>query len=64
MNLYSFADKIVFRILQDIDSGYLEIISFEGKIMKFGFFILILAFKESLGLPNLIMSLLKLVISK
>ena len=36
MNLYSFADKIVFRILQDIDSGYLEITSFDGVIMKFG----------------------------
>ena len=36
MNFYSFADKIVFRILQDINSGYLEIISFEGEIIKFG----------------------------
>ena len=36
MKLYSFADKIVFRILQDIDSGYLEITSFDGVIMKFG----------------------------
>ena len=36
MNLYSFADKIVFRILQDIDSGYLEITSFDGVIIKFG----------------------------
>ena len=36
MNLYSFTDKIVFRILQDIESGYLEITSFNGVIMKFG----------------------------
>ena len=36
MNLYSFADKIVFKILQDIDSGYLEITSFNGDIIKFG----------------------------
>ena len=36
MNLYNFADKIVFNILQDIDSGYLEITSFDGEIMKFG----------------------------
>ena len=36
MNLYSFTDKIVFRILRDIDSGYLEIISFDGSTMKFG----------------------------
>ncbi|MDC3022751.1 cyclopropane-fatty-acyl-phospholipid synthase family protein [Candidatus Pelagibacter sp.] len=36
MNLYNFADKIVFRILQDIDSGYLEITHFNGDIVKFG----------------------------
>ena len=36
MNFYNFADKIVFKILKDIDFGYLEIISFEGKVMKFG----------------------------
>ena len=36
MNFYSFVDKIVFRILQDINSGYLEITSFDGEIMKFG----------------------------
>ena len=36
MNLYNFVDKIVFKILNDIDSGYLEITSFNGDIMKFG----------------------------
>ena len=36
MNLYNFADKIVFRILQDIDSGYLEITHFNGDTVKFG----------------------------
>ena len=36
MNLYNFADKIVFRILQDIDSGYLEITNCNGDIIKFG----------------------------
>ena len=36
MNLYNFADKIVFKILQDIDSGYLEIRSFDGVLLKFG----------------------------
>lgn len=36
MNFYNFADKIVFKILQDIESGYLEITSFDGVIMKFG----------------------------
>ena len=36
MNLYNFADKIVFKILQDIESGYLEIRSFDGVLLKFG----------------------------
>ena len=36
MNLYNFADKIVFKILQDIDFGYLEIVNFDGLVMKFG----------------------------
>ena len=36
MNLHNLSDKIVFNILKDIDSGYLEIISFEGEIIKFG----------------------------
>ena len=36
MNLYNFADKIVFRILQDIDSGYLKITHFNGDIVEFG----------------------------
>ena len=36
MNLHNLSDKIVFNILKDIDSGYLEIIRFDGKIIKFG----------------------------
>ena len=36
MNLHNFADKVVFKILQDIDFGYLEIINFDGVVMKFG----------------------------
>ena len=36
MNLYNFADKIVFRILQDINSGYLKITNCNGDIIKFG----------------------------
>ena len=84
MNLYNFTDKIVFNILRDIDSGYLEIISFDGNTMKFGnpeaslkanmrikkpmlppliklkvkfgFFIIILAFKEFSGFPSFIIS--------
>ena len=36
MDLYSFTDKIVFKILKDIEFGYLEIVSSDGTIMKFG----------------------------
>ena len=36
MILYKFADKIVFKILRDVDSGYLKIRSFDGAMMKFG----------------------------
>ncbi len=36
MNLNSISDKIVFKILKDINTGYLEIKSFDGKLIKFG----------------------------
>ena len=36
MNLYKLSDKIVFNTLKNIDSGYLEIINFNGEIIKFG----------------------------
>ena len=36
MNLYNLSDKIVFNILKDINSGYLEIVNHRGKIFKFG----------------------------
>ena len=36
MKLYSLADRIVFKILQDIDFGYLEITNFDGVINRFG----------------------------
>jgi len=36
MNLYEFTDKIVFNILKDIDSGYLELTNFDGEKIKFG----------------------------
>ena len=35
MNLYNLSDTIVFKILRDIDFGYLEIINFDGTILKF-----------------------------
>ena len=36
MNLYNLSDKIVFSILKDISSGYLEITNYQGKILRFG----------------------------
>ena len=36
MNLYKFSDKIVFNILKDIDSGYLELTNFDGDKIIFG----------------------------
>jgi len=36
MGLYSFSDKIVFKILRDIEYGYLEITKYSGETLKFG----------------------------
>ena len=36
MSLYSLSDKIVFNILRDIEYGYLEIIKYNGELLKFG----------------------------
>ena len=37
MNLYNFSDKIVFKILKDIEYGYLEITKHNGELLKFGY---------------------------
>ena len=36
MNLYNFSDQIVFKILKDIEYGYLEITKYNGELLKFG----------------------------
>ena len=36
MNLYTLSDKIVFNILKDINYGYLEIKTYQGRLVKFG----------------------------
>ena len=36
MNLYNISDKIVFKILQDINNGYLEIEKLDGELIRFG----------------------------
>ena len=36
MSLYNLSDKIVFKILKDIEYGYLEITKYNGELLKFG----------------------------
>ena len=36
MALYKFADKIIFNILTDINTGYLEITNYQGEIFRLG----------------------------
>ncbi|MDC3068706.1 cyclopropane-fatty-acyl-phospholipid synthase family protein [Candidatus Pelagibacter sp.] len=36
MGLYNFSDQIVFKILRDIEHGYLEITKYNGELFKFG----------------------------
>ena len=36
MGLYNFSDQIVFKILRDIEHGYLEITKYNGELLQFG----------------------------
>ena len=36
MGIYNISDQIVFKILKNIEQGYLEIIKYDGKLLKFG----------------------------
>ncbi len=36
MGIYNISDQIVFKILKTIDQGYLEIIKYDGELLKFG----------------------------
>jgi len=36
MGIYNISDQIVFKILRNIDQGYLEIIKYDGALLKFG----------------------------
>ena len=36
MSLYNLSDKIVFKILKDIEYGYLEITKYNGELLKIG----------------------------
>ena len=55
MGLYNFSDQIVFKILRDIEHGYLEITKYNGELLKFG---------NPIGFPNFNNSPLYFVISK
>ena len=36
MGIYNISDQIVFKILRNIEQGYLEIIKYDGELLKFG----------------------------
>ncbi len=36
MGIYNISDQVVFKILRNIDQGYLEIIKYDGELLKFG----------------------------
>ena len=36
MSLYKLSDQIVFKTLRDINYGYLEVIKYNGELLKFG----------------------------
>ena len=36
MSIYNISDQIVFKILRNIEQGYLEIIKYDGELLKFG----------------------------
>ena len=36
MGIYNISDQIVFKILRDIEQGYLEITKYNGELLKFG----------------------------
>ena len=59
MNLYKLSDKIVFNTLKNIDSGYLEIINFNGEIIKFGHSEDSLKAKIIIKKPNFTFNLIK-----
>jgi len=59
MNLYKLSDKIVFNTLKNIDSGYLEIINFNGEIIKFGYSEDSLKAKIIIKKPNFTFNLIK-----
>ena len=59
MNLYTLSDKIVFNILKDIEYGYLEILTYQGRLIKFGNKDETLKAKIKIKIPNFTFNLIK-----
>ena len=59
MNLYTLSDKIVFNILKDIEYGYLEILTYQGRLIKFGNKDKSLKAKIKIKKPNFTFNLIK-----
>ena len=59
MNLYTLSDKIVFNILKDIQYGYLEILTYQGRLIKFGNKDETLKAKIKIKKPNFTFNLIK-----
>ncbi len=59
MNLYTLSDKIVFNILKDIEYGYLEILTYQGRLIKFGNKDETLKAKIKIKKPNFTFNLIK-----
>ena len=59
MNLDTFSDKIVFNILKDIEYGYLEILTYQGRLIKFGNKEETLKAKIKIKKPNFTFNLIK-----
>jgi len=59
MSLYTLSDKIVFNILKDIEYGYLEILTYQGRLIKFGNKDETLKAKIKIKKPNFTFNLIK-----
>ena len=59
MSLYTLSDKIVFNILKDIEYGYLEILTYQGRLIQFGNKDESLKAKIKIKKPNFTFNLIK-----
>ena len=59
MSLYTLSDKIVFNILKNIEYGYLEILTYQGRLIQFGNKDESLKAKIKIKKPNFTFNLIK-----